>query len=41
MKAAFIIFHNVTAPDFVGVNDPLIRFKSINILPDFAWQICA
>lgn len=40
MKAAFIIFEKMTALDMVGVYDPLTRLKSMNLMPDFEWQIC-
>jgi hypothetical protein len=32
IKAIFVIFDIVTAPDFVGVNAPLICFKSTQAL---------
>jgi len=41
MKAAFIIFDKMTALDMVGVYDPLTRLKSMNLLPEFSWDICA
>ena len=41
MKAAFIIFDKLTALDFIGIYDPLSRLKSMSILPDFGWRICA
>ena len=41
MKAAFIIFNRMTALDFVGVYDPVTRFKSMGLMPDFGWDICA
>lgn len=41
MKAAFIIFDRLTALDFIGIYDPLTRLKSMNILSDFEWRICA
>lgn len=41
MKTAFIIFDKLTALDFIGIYDPLSRLKSMSILPDFEWRICA
>lgn len=41
MKTAFIIFDQMTALDLIGAYDPLTRLKSMNILPDFEWDICA
>lgn len=41
MEAAFILFDKMTALDMVGVYDPLTRLKSMNLMPDFNWQICA
>ena len=41
MKTAFLIFDKMTALDMVGVYDPLTRLKSMNLLPDFSWDICA
>lgn len=40
MKTAFIIFDKMTALDMVGVYDPLTRLKSMNLMPEFDWQIC-
>ena len=41
MKAAFIIYDVMTAMDFIGVYDALIRLKTMNVMPDFEWEICA
>ncbi|SEA24596.1 cyclohexyl-isocyanide hydratase [Desulfuromusa kysingii] len=41
MKAAFIIFDQMTALDFVGVYDPLTRLKTMDFMPKFHWQICS
>ena len=41
MKAAFIIYNGMTALDFVGVYDPLIRLHTMNFRPDFNWEICS
>lgn len=41
MKAAFVVFDNMTLLDFVGFYDPLARLKTMNLLPDLEWKICA
>ena len=41
MKAAFIVFDGMTALDFIGFYDPLTRLKSMKIMDDFEWQVCA
>ncbi|MFK5925370.1 MAG: DJ-1/PfpI family protein [Desulfuromusa sp.] len=41
MNAAFIIFDQMTALDFVGFYDPLTRLKSMDFMPNFHWQICS
>ena len=41
MKAAFVIFDQMTALDFVGFYDPLTRLKSMDFMPDFHWRICS
>jgi cyclohexyl-isocyanide hydratase len=41
MKTAFAIFDRMTALDFVGVYDPLTRLRSMNLMPNFEWQICS
>lgn len=41
MKAAFIIFDQMTALDFIGFYDPLTRLKSMDFMPDFTWHICS
>jgi cyclohexyl-isocyanide hydratase len=41
MKAALIVFDDLTALDFVGFYDPLTRLKSMAILPELEWRICA
>ncbi|MCW8860733.1 MAG: DJ-1/PfpI family protein [Deltaproteobacteria bacterium] len=41
MKAAFVIFDQMTALDFIGFYDPLTRLKSMDYMPDFEWQICS
>jgi len=41
MKAAFVIFDRMTALDFIGAYDPLTRLKSMRLIPDFHWNVCA
>jgi cyclohexyl-isocyanide hydratase len=41
MKAAFIVFDGMTALDFIGFYDPITRLKSMKIIEDFAWNVCA
>jgi len=41
MKAAYILFNNITLLDFIGVYDPLSRLQSQGHLPDFSWDVCA
>jgi transcriptional regulator GlxA family with amidase domain len=41
MKAAFIIYDGMTALDFVGAYDALTRLKTMSLMPDFEWEVCA
>jgi transcriptional regulator GlxA family with amidase domain len=41
MKAAFVVFDRMTSLDFVGFYDPVSRLKSMKIMDDFQWRICA
>jgi cyclohexyl-isocyanide hydratase len=41
MNTAFVIFDRMTALDLIGVYDSLTRLKSMNLVPEFQWQICA
>ena len=41
MKAAFVVFDQMTSLDFIGFYDPVTRLKSMNIMADFEWRICA
>jgi transcriptional regulator GlxA family with amidase domain len=41
MKIAFIIYHGMTALDFIGVYDPIVRLKTMGFLTDLRWDICA
>jgi transcriptional regulator GlxA family with amidase domain len=40
MKAALIVFDNMTSLDFIGFYDPLTRLKTMKFLQDFEWKIC-
>lgn len=41
MKIAFVIYRGMTALDFIGIYDPLIRLKTMGIVEDLQWEICA
>ncbi len=41
MKTAFVIFNGMTVMDFIGVYDPLTRLKSMQLMPNFEWDICS
>jgi cyclohexyl-isocyanide hydratase len=41
MRAAFVIFERMTALDLVGIYDPLTRLKSMDIMPDFGFDLCS
>jgi len=41
MKVAFVVFDRMTSLDFIGFYDPITRLKSMNIIDDFEWRICA
>lgn len=41
MKTAFVIFDRLTAMDFIGAYDPLTRLKSMQLMPEFEWDVCA
>lgn len=41
MRTAFVIFNGLTVLDFVGAYDPLTRLKTMDILPEFEWDVCA
>lgn len=41
MKIAFILFDGMTALDFVGVYDSVIRLKTMGFLEDIKFSICA
>jgi transcriptional regulator GlxA family with amidase domain len=41
MKVAFVVFDRMTSLDFIGFYDPVTRLKSMKILDDLEWRICA
>jgi len=41
MKTAFVIFDRMTALDFIGAYDPLTRLKSMDLISNFEWDVCA
>ncbi len=41
MKSAFIVFDRITFLDFVGFYDPVTRLKSMKVIDDFEWDVCA
>lgn len=41
MKTAFVIFNRMTALDFIGMYDPLTRLNSMQLMPDFEWNVCS
>lgn len=41
MKAAFVVFDGMTSLDFIGFYDPVTRLKSMKIMDDFEWRVCA
>ena len=41
MKVGFVIYDGMTALDFVGFYDPVVRLKTMGFLPELEWQICA
>ena len=41
LSMAFVIYDGMTALDFIGAYDPLTRLKTMNLLPDVSWNICA
>ena len=40
MHAAFVLFDGLTVLDFVGLYDPLTRLHSMQIMPEFHWDVC-
>jgi cyclohexyl-isocyanide hydratase len=41
MHIVFVIFDGLTALDFVGVYDPLVRLKTMGFMPEVHWTVAA
>jgi transcriptional regulator GlxA family with amidase domain len=41
MKAAFVVFNGLTFLDFIGFYDAVTRLKSMKIMNEFEWRVCA
>jgi len=41
MRAAFILFDELTALDLIGLYDPITRLRSMGFRPDLVWELCA
>lgn len=41
MKVAFVIFNGITALDFIGFYDPVMRLKSQGYIPNLSWDLCS
>src|SRR5690348_3523403 len=41
MRAAFVVFDRLTFLDFIGFYDAVTRLKTMKIMEDFEWRICA
>ncbi len=41
MKAAFVVFDDLTLLDFVSVYDAFTRLKTMGFVKGFEWDICA
>lgn len=41
MKAALVVFDGMTMLDFIGFYDAVTRLQTMQIVPDFEWQVCA
>ncbi|MEM9929669.1 MAG: DJ-1/PfpI family protein [Bacteroidota bacterium] len=41
MRAAYLLFNDLTLLDFIGFYDPMSRLQSQGHLPDFTWHTCA
>ncbi len=41
MKIAYILFDNLTLLDLIGVYDPMCRLRSMGLLPELSWDLCA
>jgi transcriptional regulator GlxA family with amidase domain len=40
MRLAFVLFDGLTMLDFIGFYDPVTRLKSMDLVPDFSWDLC-
>ena len=41
MRIAFIIYNGMTALDFIGVYDSVVRLKTMNFIKDLHWDVCS
>jgi transcriptional regulator GlxA family with amidase domain len=41
MKVAFIIYNGMTTFDFIGAFEPITKLKTMEIMPDLKWDVCA
>jgi len=41
MKVAMVVFDNMTTLDFIGFYDAITRLKTMKVMEDFSWNICA
>jgi len=41
MKIAFVLFNQVTMLDFIGFYDVMTRLKSLKLMDDVEWDLCA
>jgi transcriptional regulator GlxA family with amidase domain len=41
VRIAFVLFDGMTALDFVGAYDPLMRLKTMGFRDDVTWDLCA
>src|SRR6185295_4328602 len=41
MKAAFVVFDRIPSLAFIGFYDPVTRLKSMNLVGQFEWRVCA
>ena len=39
MPVASVLFDGLTVPAFIAVYDPLTQFRSMNLTPEFEWQL--
>jgi cyclohexyl-isocyanide hydratase len=41
MRVAFVLFDGMTSLDFFGFFEPVTLLKSLDLLPDLEWEVCA